>query len=225
MKTVGLIGGTSWYSTIDFYKNINTYVEETLGGHNSAKMVIVNVNMEEIVGKPGEQQVEVLKQAASQLQAGGAECFSLCSNGLHEHVDDVAAAVHIPFIHIADSVADAILAEGYKKALLLGARYTMEAGFYREKLEKRGLEIMIPDRDDRVFINNVIYNEATVGVIKPESSARFYEIAGKYVDQGAECVILGCTEIGLLMQQQYTDIPLFDSTSIQSRAIARLVIG
>ena len=111
------------------------------------------------------------------------------------------------------------------KALLLGARYTMEAGFYREKLEKRGLEIMIPDRDDRVFINNVIYNEATVGVIKPESSARFYEIAGKYVDQGAECVILGCTEIGLLMQQQYTDIPLFDSTSIQSRAIARLVIG
>lgn len=222
MKTVGLIGGTSWYSTMDFYKYINTYVERTMGGHNSAKMVIVNVNMEEVVGNP--RQVDILKQAAKQLEAGGAEYFSLCSNGLHEHVDEVASVVEIPVIHIADSVADAILAEGYHSTLLLGARDTMEADFYRSRLEAKGVKVFIPDEDERIFINDVIYNEATKGIIKPESSARFYQIAQKHVSRGAECAILGCTEIGMLMQQEHTDIPLFDSTIVQSRAIAKIIM-
>lgn len=222
MKTVGLIGGTSWYSTMDFYKYINTYVEKTLGGHNSAKMVIVNVNMEEVVGNP--HQVDILQQAARQLEAGGADCFSLCSNGLHEHVDAVASVVGIPVIHIADSVADAILAAGFHSTLLLGARDTMEADFYRSRLEQKGVTVLIPDEDERTFINNVIYNEVTKGVIKPESAERFYSIAQKHVERGAECAILGCTEIGMLMHQECTDIPLFDSTIVQSHAIAKIIM-
>lgn len=222
MKTAGLIGGTSWYSTMEFYKYINTYVEQAMGGHNSAKMVIVNVNMEEVLGNP--RQVDILKQAARQLEAGGADCISLCSNGLHEHADEVAAAVEIPVVHIADSVSDAIVAAGYHSTLLLGARDTMEAGFYRSKLEEKGIQVFIPDEEERIFINDVIYDEATKGIIKAESSTRFYRIAQTHFERGAQCVILGCTEIGLLMEQEKTSIPLFDSTLIQAQTIAKIIM-
>lgn len=222
MKTIGLIGGTSWYSTMDFYKHINTYVEKALGGHNNAKMVIVNVNMEEVMGNP--RQKDLLRDAAKQLQVGGADYISLCSNGLHEHFEVVKEAVTVPVIHIADSVADAILRAGYHRALLLGARDTMEAEFYPSKLEEKGIDVLIPDEEEREFINDVLYNEATKGIIKSESSARFYEIAEKHIARGAQCVILGCTEVGMLMQQEQTKIPLFDSTIIQSHALANLIM-
>lgn len=223
MKTIGLIGGTSWYSTMAFYKHINACVERTLGGHNNAKMVIVNVNMEEIMGNP--RQEELLIDAAKQLQTGGADYISLCSNGLHEHIEAIASAVDIPVIHIADSVADAILKAGYNCALLLGARDTMESGFYLSRLEKKGVQVLIPDEEERIFVNDVLYSEATRGIVKPESSARFYEIAQKHMNRGAQCVILGCTEVGMLMQQEHTKMPLFDSTIIQSQTLANLIMA
>ncbi|MBQ9535329.1 MAG: amino acid racemase [Clostridia bacterium] len=225
MKTAGIIGGTSWHSTVDIYRGANAYVAQRLGGYNCAKMVLVNVNLQDIISAKGaENKAAVLVEGARQAQAGGADFIALCSNGLHEYRPFVQAAVELPVLHIADPTVDAIVAAGYSRVAMLGVQRTMEAPFYIDRLRERGLEVFIPDLPDREFMDKVLFGETIFGEVLPESSRRFYDITNELVRRGAQCAILGCTEIGMLMQQEHTDVPLFDTTKIHAENIGRLCI-
>ena len=225
MRVAGIIGGVSWYSTADLYQYINTRVQDALGGNSCAKLVIANVNMQEIIDQDTfEKKGAVLAEAAKRCEGGGADFVVICSNGCHEWADIVQAAVNIPLIHIADGTADRILAAGMNRIGLLGAKDTMVHDFYKKRLAARGIEVLIPSEEDMDYIDYVVYEETGKGFVKPETCARFYEIAGKLVEAGAEGVILGCTEIGELMQQDKTDIPLFDTTRIHAEVIADLCL-
>ena len=226
MKVAGIIGGVSWYSTADLYRYVNTRVQAALGGNSSAKLVIANVNMQEILDQDTfEKKGGVLVEAAKRCEAGGADFVVICSNGCHEWADMIRAAVDIPLVHIADATGDRILAAGMKRIGLLGAKDTMTHDFYKKKLTDKGIEVLIPSEEDMDYIDYVVYEETGKGFVRPETCARFYEIAGKLVDAGAEGVILGCTEIGELMQQDKTEIPLFDTTQIHAEVIADLCLS
>lgn len=226
MKTAGIIGGTSWYSTVHFYQYINTYVGEKLGALNCAKMVLVNVNLQEIKYAPSDDaKGQILVKAAKQIEVGGGDFVVICSNGLHEYADMVQSAISIPLIHIANGTADKIQEAGFNRVGLIGIARTMEKDFYTKRLVARGMEVFIPDAEERKYIDNVLFAETGLGIVKPESSARFYEISNKLVERGAQCVILGCTEIGMLMQQEHTNIPLFDTTQIHAETVGKLCIS
>lgn len=222
MKTIGLIGGMSWESTVTYYHLINEAVHERLGGLHSAKIVLWSVEFDEIekCQSSGDwaKSASILSEAAKGLERAGTDVILICTNTMHKVADDVAAAVHIPLLHIADATFDALQKQSIRRVGLLGTKYTMQQDFIKGRLKERGLEVLVPENEDMEMINGVIFNELCVGTILPESREKFLTVIDKLKAQGAEGVILGCTEIGLLIKQNDTDLPVFDTTEIHAKA-------
>jgi aspartate racemase len=229
MKTIGMIGGMSWESSIEYYRILNETVKDRLGGLHSARSVMYSVDFAEIeiMQSEGhwEQATQVMVEAARHVEAGGADFLVICTNTMHKMADAVEAAIHIPLLHIADATARAVKTQGFSKIALLGTKFTMEEDFYRLRLAKKyGLEVLIPDMEDREIIHSVIYDELVLGDIKPESREKYKRIIGKLIAAGAQGIILGCTEIGLLVKQDDSRVPLFDTTYIHATSAVELAL-
>lgn len=224
MKTIGLIGGMSWESTVTYYEIINRTIKEKLGGLHSGKLVLFSVDFQEIeeCQAKGEwdKSAKILTEAAQSLEKAGADFIVICTNTMHKIAPDIQRNINIPILHIAEATADKLDKKDIKKVALLGTKYTMEQDFYKNKLIDRGIEVVIPDDEDRAEVNRVIYEELCLGKILPLSKKKFLEIMDKLLEKGAQGVILGCTEIGLLVQQKDTDISLFDTAEIHAKSAA-----
>jgi aspartate racemase len=223
MRTIGLIGGMSWESSAEYYRLINEAVKERLGGLHSARSVMLTVDFAEIEamqqGGRWDEAGVALAAAARSLERAGADCLVLCTNTMHKVADAVTADLGIPFIHIADPTAAAVRARGLRRIGLLGTRFTMEEPFYRGRLaDRHELEVLTPEAADRAVVNRVIYEELCLGVVRDESRARYREIMARLVARGAEGIILGCTEITLLVSQPDSEVPLFDTTRLHALA-------
>ncbi|WP_404297112.1 aspartate/glutamate racemase family protein [Halomonas sp.] len=220
MKTIGLIGGMSWESTQTYYRLINQQVKARLGGLHSARLVLYSVDFAEIEALQHRGDwaatVQILAAAAMSLEAAGADFLVLCTNTMHKVAPQLEQAVAIPLLHIADATANELHRQGVIRVGLLGTRFTMEQAFYRERLEAQGIKVLIPDAAQRERVHAVIYDELCCGEIRADSKAAYLEIVDSLAGQGAQGVILGCTEIGLLIQAYDTDVPLFDTTAIHA---------
>jgi len=221
MKTIGMIGGMSWESSIEYYRIVNEVVREKLGGLHSAKSLMFSVDFAEIeaLQHAGDWDgaTEAMIEVAEQVEAGGADFVIICTNTMHKMADDVETAIGIPLLHIADATADAIKTEGLKKIGLLGTNFTMEEDFYRGRLvEKHGLDVIIPKAEDREIVHRIIYDELVLGEIKPKSREAYKQIIKKLIAKGAQGIILGCTEIGLLVKEEDSAVPTFDTTYIHA---------
>lgn len=230
MKTIGLIGGMSWESTIPYYRQINETVKEQLGGLYSAKLILYSVDFQEIEALQRDGNWEaaglVLAAAARSLEAAGVDFLVLCTNTMHKVASAIEAAVDIPLLHIADPTAAAIKRDAHSVVGLLGTRFTMEQSFYRDRLrECHGLQVVVPEPQDREIVHRIIYEELCLGVVKPESRAEYRRIMLSLTCQGAQAIILGCTEISLLVNQQDAQVPLFDTTAIHARASAEKALS
>ena len=225
MKTLGLIGGMSWESTIPYYRIINETVRERLGGLHSARIILYSVDFHDIerLQQAGawDEAGRILADAARALEAAGAEGLALCTNTMHKVAAAIEAAVAIPVLHIADPTAAAVKQAGIRTVGLLGTRFTMEQEFYRGRLMARhGLTVIIPDPADREIVHRVIYEELCQGEIRAESRAQYRAIMQRLVEKGAEGIILGCTEITLLVRPEDAPAPLFDTTGLHARSVA-----
>ena len=224
LKTIGLIGGMSWESTVTYYKIINETVKERLGGLHSAKCILYSVDFQEIeecqANGNWEKSGEILGEAANNLEKAGADFIVICTNTMHKVVDQIKEKISIPILHIAEMTAEKILEKGLKNIALLGTKYTMEQDFYKSKLIEKGINVIIPDKNDIEIINEVIYDELCLGTINSDSKKKFLEIVDKLRSKGAEGIILGCTEIGLLIKNEDTDVPLFDTAIIHAEQAA-----
>ncbi|WP_172673339.1 aspartate/glutamate racemase family protein [Leptotrichia sp. oral taxon 212] len=224
MKTIGLIGGMSWESTVTYYKIINETVKEKLGGLHSAKCILYSVDFQEIeecqANGNWEKSGEILGEAAYNLEKAGADFIVICTNTMHKVVNQIKEKISIPILHIAEMTAEKILEKGLKNIALLGTKYTMEQDFYKSKLIEKGINVIIPDKNDIEIINEVIYDELCLGTINSDSKKKFLEIVHKLRSKGAEGIILGCTEIGLLIKNEDTDVPLFDTAIIHAEQAA-----
>ena len=224
MKTIGLIGGMSWESTVTYYKIINETVKEKLGGLHSAKCILYSVDFQEIeecqANGNWEKSGEILGEAANNLEKAGADFIVICTNTMHKVVNQIKEKISIPILHIAEMTAEKILEKGLKNIALLGTKYTMEQDFYKSKLIEKGINVIIPDKNDIEIINEVIYDELCLGTINSDSKKKFLEIVDKLRNKGAEGIILGCTEIGLLIKNEDTDVPLFDTAIIHAEQAA-----
>ena len=221
MKTIGLIGGMSWESSIEYYRIINETAKEKLGGLHSAKSLIITVDFAEIEKLQHEDRWDeagqILVRCAQDLERGGADFIVLCTNTMHKLADEIIARVNIPFLHIADATAEKIVAAGMKKIGLLGTRFTMEHDFYKGRLVNNfGLDVLTPNEADREIIHRVIYDELVQGKIVDGSRNEYKRIMETLIAQGAEGIILGCTEIELLVKQSDSRVPLFPTTSIHA---------
>lgn len=229
MKTIGLIGGLSWESTADYYHIINTLVKEELGGLNSAKCLLYSFNMEEIAVLQREGKWDIAAQkladAAKTLETGGADVILICTNTMHKVAKEVKEAVSIPLIHIAESTARSITAKGLKKVGLLGTKFTMEQGFYSDILKVFGIDTIIPKACEREDVHSIIFDELCQGQFLSESKERYLEIIRNLVAEGAEGIILGCTEIPLLIKDEDIDIPLFNTTYLHSKEAVDFSFG
>lgn len=224
MKTLGLIGGMSWESTIPYYRLINEAIKARLGGLHSARLVLYSVDFEEIarLQHAGDWDAagNVLADAAQRLERAGAEALVICANTMHKVAPAIEAAVRMPVLHVVDAVAEDIRAAGFSKVGLLGTRFTMEHPFYAERLAQHGLQALIPEKDDRDIVHRVVYEELCLGKIIDASRDAYRRIMAKLVAQGAEAIILGCTEISMLVGMQDASVPLFDTTAIHARKAA-----
>ena len=222
MKTVGIIGGLSPESTILYYQGINQGVRARLGGHHAGRVLIDSLDFGEFVAlkEKGdwEAQSKLLCDAARNLEKGGADFIILATNTMHKMAEDITASVSIPFLHLADATADQIIADNINTVALLGTRYTMELDFYKGRLESKGIDVLIPDDQGRADVHNIIYDELCNGKVLDRSRARYIEIINQLRDQGAQGVILGCTEIGMLIKASDLDIQVFDTTEIHIQA-------
>ncbi|GHA87229.1 aspartate/glutamate racemase family protein [Cognatilysobacter bugurensis] len=229
MKTLGLIGGMSWESTIPYYREINRTVAQRLGGLHSARLLLYSVDFAQIeaLQRAGDWDAagRVLADAARALRAGGAELLVICANTMHLVADAVETASGLPLVHIADATADAINAAGLTRVGLLGTRFTMEQPFLRERLERRGLEVIIPDETQGATVHRVIYDELCRGRIEDASRAQYRAIIESLVERGAQGVILGCTEIGLLVAADDASVPLFDTAALHAHAAAHAALA
>jgi len=230
MKTIGLLGGMSWESTTTYYKLINESVKEKLGGLHSAKICLYSVDFNEIEKLQHEGNWDatavILSDAAQKVQAGGAEFLVICTNTMHKVASQIEQSISIPILHIADATAEELMEKGIKKVGLLGTKFTMEQEFYKGRLaEKYGLEIIVPCTDDQDVVHQVIYNELCLGQVVESSRQGYLRIITSLKSEGAEAVILGCTEIALLVQQKHTSVPLFDTTTIHAKKAVELAIS
>jgi aspartate racemase len=230
MRTIGLIGGMSWESSAAYYRIINETMKARKGPLSSAKSLMYTVNFHEIeqMQHKGEWEKagEVLVDAAKRLERGGAECIVLCTNTMHKLASSIEAATTLPFLHIADATAEKIKAQGMKKVGLLGTGFTMEQDFYKGRLvERYGLEVIVPEKADRGTIHRVIYDELCQGKIEASSKAQYVRILHDLADKGAEGIILGCTEIMLLVEQADSPVPVFDTTTIHAVAAVDYALG
>ena len=224
LKTIGLIGGMSWESTVTYYKIINETIKEKLGGLHSAKCILYSVDFQEIeecqANGNWEKSGEILGEAANNLEKAGADFIVICTNTMHKVVNQIKEKISIPILHIAEMTAEKILEKGLKNIALLGTKYTMEQDFYKSKLIEKGINVIIPDKNDVEIINKVIYDELCLGIINSNSKKKFLEIVDKLRNKEAEGIILGCTEIGLLIKNEDTDVPLFDTAIIHAEQAA-----
>lgn len=222
MKTIGLIGGMSWESSAEYYRLINELVRRRLGGLHSAKCLLHSLDFAEIeeLQVAGEWQSagEILAEAARGLQAAGADLLLICTNTMHKVAGQVEAAVSVPLLHLADATADAVRAAGIGRVGLLGTAFTMEQAFYRDRLAGHGLDVLTPDREGRALVHRVIYEELCLGVVREESRAAYQDVIGKLVAAGAEGVVLGCTEIELLIRDEDSPVPVFPTTRLHAEA-------
>jgi len=223
MKTMGLIGGMSWESTLLYYRLVNEDVRARLGGLHSARTLLYSVDFEPIERMQAagrwDEAGEVLADAAARLERGGADFLVLCTNTMHKVASAIEARVRIPLLHIADATGEAIRAAGLRKVGLLGTRFTMEQAFYRERLERHaGVEVLVPSEQDRARVHAVIYDELCLGDVRAGSRAAFQSIVHSLVAAGAQGIIFGCTEICMLLSQANVPVPVFDTTAIHARA-------
>lgn len=230
MKTIGLIGGMSWESTVVYYQLLNRLTREQCGGLHSAQLLLWSFDFAKIEAlQAANQWSEATKEmigAARRLEKGGAQCIVICTNTMHKMADEVAAAVDIPLIHIADATAAAIQAANVKKPLLLATRYTMEQDFYKGHLaDQHGINVTIPNDNDRTVVHEIIYNELCLGIVQADSREKYQHIVQRSVDDGADGVILGCTEVGLLLSPQDIPVKAFDTTELHARAALQFALG
>ena len=228
MKTLGLIGGTTWLSTIDYYRLINQKTAGLLGGLNSARILLYSVNFEEFRPPvdPAEWSTLTGKfiAIAKNLENAGADGIVFCANTPHLIADDVRKNINIPLIHIAEATASEIAGYGIKKVALLGTRITMEQSFFKDKLIQKQIEVIVPQADDRQFVHNVIFDELGKGIFSDTTKSRFISIINSLIEQGAEGVILGCTEFPLLIKQADCSVPTFDTTEIHANAAVKFAL-
>jgi aspartate racemase len=228
MKTIGLIGGMSWESTIPYYKIINEYVGKELGGLHNARIILYSVEFGELEqymsGGKWDKIEKVLADAAIKLQNAGAQVILICTNTMHKMFPQIQDKLNVPMIHIADATADELKAHGKKKVALLGTRYTMTEDFYKSRLINRDFEVYIPDDDDIKIVNDIIFDELCCGIVKESSRDAYSAIISKLRDKGAEAVILGCTEIGMLIKQEDSVLPVFDTTVIHAQSAAKYAV-
>jgi aspartate racemase len=230
MKTIGLLGGMSWESTLPYYRHINEAVRERLGGLHSARLVLYSLDFHEIeaLQRQGDWAAAgtLLADAARRLESAGADFLLLCTNTMHKVADAIEAASALPLLHIADPTAAAIQAAGLQRVGLLGTRFTMEQPFYRERLEDRhGIQVLVPDEPDRAEVHRVIYEELCRGVVSEVSRQAYRKVISRLVARGAQAVILGCTEIGLLVRADDAEVPLFDTCVLHAQAAAERALS
>ncbi|NCD06613.1 MAG: aspartate/glutamate racemase family protein [Spirochaetia bacterium] len=229
MKTAGLIGGMSWESTLEYYRIINEEVKKELGGSHSAKCLIYSFDFDEVEklqhNNEWEKLTSLMVNKANDLKNAGADFIAICTNTMHLMASDIEKGTNLKVVHIAEATAKAAIKKNVKKVLLLGTKFTMEGTFYKTILNDNNIEVLIPNTEDRQFIHNVIYNELVRGIIKEESKTKYISIINKFKKQGIEGVVLGCTEIPLLIKQKDLDIEVFDTTEIHSIAIAKFALN
>jgi aspartate racemase len=229
MRTLGLIGGMAWPSTLDAYRQLNEQVAERLGGHHSAELLLWSVDFArvEVLQTTGrwDEAGALLADGATRLERAGAEGLLLCTNTMHRVADAIESAVAIPLLHIADATASRIQAAGQTRVGLLGTRFTMEEPFYRDRLQERGIEVLIPGAEDRTVAHQVIYDELVHGTIEPASRTAYVAIAERLVAAGAQAVIAGCTEIELLVHDEDLTVPLYPTTAIHVAAAVDWMLG
>ncbi|MFB7392133.1 aspartate/glutamate racemase family protein [Streptomyces sp. NPDC056191] len=222
MKTIGLIGGMSWESTAEYYRLLNEFTRDRLGGLHSARCVLYSVDFAEIeqlqVQNRWTEAGEILAAAAQALEAAGAEMILICTNTMHKVADQVGAAVSVPLLHLADATAEAVRASGLHRVGLLGTAFTMEQDFYRGRLEEGGLDVQVPDADGRALVHHVIYDELCRGIVREESRAAYQKVITDLVAAGAEGIILGCTEIELLIGPEDSPVPVFPTARLHAKA-------
>ncbi|WP_091022834.1 aspartate/glutamate racemase family protein [Bacillus sp. UNCCL81] len=223
MKTIGLIGGMSWESSLLYYQMMNERVKEKLGGHHSAKSLLYSVDFQEIKTLQFEDRwdelTKIMIDIAKKLEKSGADCLVICTNTMHKMAKEVEESVKIPLLHIADATAKEIVNNGIKKVALLGTAFTMEHDFYKGRLiEQFGLDVIVPNEAERKLVHNIIYEELCLGIVKEESKQVYLNIIDQLIEHGAEAVILGCTEITMLISQENCSIPVFDTTRIHAES-------
>jgi len=228
MKTIGLIGGMSWESTVTYYRIINQTVKAVQGGFHSAKIILYSVDFAEIEecqsAGDWEKGAAIMSDVARKLESAGADFILICTNTMHKVAPQVQASTGVPVVHIAEATAEVLKAQGISTVALLGTRYTMTGDFFTSKLKEAGISVLIPDAKGMELVNDVIYNELCLGIISEESKKCFCHIIEDLAKRGAEGVILGCTEIGLLIGQGDTDLPVFDTTLIHATRAALLAV-
>lgn len=229
MKTIGLIGGMSWESTVTYYQILNRAVQQRLGGLHSARVLLDSVDFAEIEALQSsgdwDESARLLAGAARRLEGAGADLVLICTNTMHKVAPQVQAAIGVPLLHIADATADALRAAGVDTVALLGTKYTMCQDFYKERLISAGIRVLIPEAPDVELINQMIFNELCLGILRDGSRRAFLRVIDSLAQRGAQGVILGCTEIGLLISQADTPLPVFDTTQIHAARAAELALG
>ena len=229
MKTIGLIGGMSWESTVTYYQLINETIKQELGGLHSAKILLYSVDFAEVeacqAAGEWDRAADILTAAAQALERGGADLIVICTNTMHKVAPQVQAGVKLPLLHIAEATAQALKAQGISRVGLLGTKYTMTQAFYRDKLLQAGLDVLTPDEADMDIVHRVIYDELCFGIIREDSRAEYLRIIDALAARGAQGVILGCTEIGLLVSQSDTALPVFDTTAIHAKQAAMAALA
>jgi aspartate racemase len=230
MKTIGLLGGMSWESTATYYQLINTGIKNALGGLHSAQIAMVSVDFAEIekLQSSGDWQAsaEILSKAALSIQAAGADFLVICTNTMHKIAPQIELAVSIPLLHIADATGTQLAAENHTKVGLLGTAFTMEQSFYKDRIQaKFDIEVITPNKADRALVHEVIYKELCLGIISDKSRADYLAVVERLTEAGAEGIILGCTEIPLLLKREHTTAALYDTTAIHANAAVSLALA
>ena len=228
MKKIGMLAGMSWESSIEYYRIVNEEVKQALGGLHSAECVMVSVDFDEYekyqMSGDWQKATERMIEVARSIENGGADFLLICTNTMHKMADEVQAAIQIPLLHIVDATAKEINAKGLHKIGLLGTKFTMEEDFYVDRLKTQGLEVLIPDQEERDIVHRIIYEELVLGKILQSSIKEYKKIIEKLVRNGAQGIVLGCTEIGLLVKQNDYPIPLFDTTYVHAKAAVAVAL-
>ncbi len=229
MKTIGLIGGMSWESTVTYYQLLNEGVKDALGGLHSAKILLYSVDFFEIEALMSrgdwDKAAELLGSVAARLETAGADMILICTNTLHKVAPQVQARIHVPLVHIAEAAAEALVARGISRVGLLGTKYTMTQEFYRDKLTERGIEVLIPEGDDIDLVNRVIFEELCLGIVKEDSRADYLRVIASLQQRGAQGILLGCTELSLIVSNEDVTLPLFDTTVIHAKKALALALA
>lgn len=228
MKTIGLIGGMSWESTVTYYQMINEGIKDSLGGLHSAKVLLYSVDFFEIEALMSrgawDEAAELLGDVAQRLEAAGADMILICTNTLHKVAPQVQSRIRVPLVHIAEAAAEELLSKGITRVGLLGTKYTMMQEFYREKLTERGIDVLIPEGEEIDLVNRVIFDELCLGVVKEDSKSAYLKVIANLQARGAQGILLGCTELGLIVSQEDVSLPLFDTTVIHAKKAIELAL-